>query len=132
MDIKILIADDDESLRRVLQFKLKQNGYDVNVAEDGQKAYELLKTKRFDILLCDMKMPGLTGIELLEKSGLAEIEIKEGDDAIRISRSSSVVAGVPATSNPTVLVLKKPHQFWHDTLIANFAQCGCHSLANPS
>lgn len=35
-------------------------------------------------------------IELLEKSGLAEIEIKEGDDAIRISRSSSVIAGVPA------------------------------------
>jgi acetyl-CoA carboxylase biotin carboxyl carrier protein len=35
-------------------------------------------------------------IELLENSGLAEIEIKEGDDAIRISRSSAVVAGVPA------------------------------------
>ncbi len=68
MDVKILIADDDASLRRVLQFKLKQNGYNVSVAEDGQKAYELLKNKRFDILLCDMKMPGLNGIELLEKS----------------------------------------------------------------
>jgi acetyl-CoA carboxylase biotin carboxyl carrier protein len=47
-------------------------------------------------------------IELLENSGLAEIEIKEGDDAIRISRSSAVVAGVPAAVPAAVAPLAAP------------------------
>jgi len=68
MAAKILIADDDASLRRVIQFKLKQKGFDVAVVEHGQAALDYLKLDRYDLLLSDMKMPGLSGIELLEKS----------------------------------------------------------------
>lgn len=106
MDIKILIADDDASLRRVLQFKLKQNGYYVNVAEDGQKAYDLLKTKRFDILLCDMKMPGLTGIELLEKSK----EVQPDLQVILITAFATIGQAVEAIKLGAFDYLTKPFE----------------------
>jgi len=76
MNARILIADDDASLRRVIQYKLKQKGYDVAVAEDGISALEILKSGKFDLLLCDMKMPGLNGIELLEKSRETQADLE--------------------------------------------------------
>ena len=68
MNRKILLADDDAALRRVIQFKLKQKGYDVTAVEDGRAALSSLKASRYDLLLSDMKMPGMNGIELLEKA----------------------------------------------------------------
>jgi len=65
--VRILLADDDAALRRVLQFKLQQKGYDVTVAVDGAEALERLKEGAFDLLLSDMRMPRLTGIELLDR-----------------------------------------------------------------
>lgn len=63
--IKILLADDDTSLRKVVTYKLKQKGYDITAVADGQQALNEIKSNQFDLLLTDMKMPHLNGIELL-------------------------------------------------------------------
>jgi DNA-binding NtrC family response regulator len=64
--MRILLADDDPSLRRVVQVKLQRNGYTVEAVADGSTALELLELDSFDLLLSDIRMPGIDGIELLE------------------------------------------------------------------
>ncbi len=67
MSIRILLADDDDALRRVIQYKLEQEGYEVFPVNDGEKALSELKTKQYDLVLSDIKMPRLTGVQLLEQ-----------------------------------------------------------------
>jgi two-component system NtrC family response regulator len=64
--MNILLADDDQSLRRVLQFKLNKAGHDVTAVENGQKALDCLREDGWDLLISDIKMPDIDGIELLE------------------------------------------------------------------
>ncbi len=73
---KILLADDDTALRRVLEFKLRKNGFDVIAVSDGEEALAKLKGNTFDLLLADIRMPRLTGIELLEKVRVVEPSLK--------------------------------------------------------
>jgi DNA-binding NtrC family response regulator len=68
MSIRILIADDDASLRRVIEVKLRQKGYDVKAVGDGQAALSELSHGVFDLLLSDMKMPNMNGLALLERA----------------------------------------------------------------
>ena len=75
MKTAILVVDDDAALRRIIQYKLAQHGYAVSVAVDGDEAVALLRGTRFDLVLSDMKMPGLTGIELLEQAKKIQPEI---------------------------------------------------------
>ncbi|HHI02952.1 MAG TPA: sigma-54-dependent Fis family transcriptional regulator, partial [candidate division Zixibacteria bacterium] len=67
MSIRILLADDDDALRRVIQYKLEQEGYEVSTVNDGEKALDELKSGQFDLVLSDIKMPKLTGVQLLEQ-----------------------------------------------------------------
>jgi DNA-binding NtrC family response regulator len=62
----ILIADDDSSFRRVVEYQLKQAGYDVLTAEDGKKALEIFSQSRCHAVLTDLDMPELTGNQLLK------------------------------------------------------------------
>jgi two-component system response regulator PilR (NtrC family) len=65
-DERILIVDDEEGLRKVLQLLLKKEGYDVTVASGGTEALECLDREVFDAVISDIKMPGMSGIELLK------------------------------------------------------------------
>jgi len=62
---RILVADDDVSLRRVLQVQLEQEGYEVAVAASGHQTLSILQLRSFDLLITDLKMPGMSGVELL-------------------------------------------------------------------
>jgi DNA-binding NtrC family response regulator len=62
----ILIADDDSSFRRVLEYQEKQAGYDVLTAEDGKQALEIFSQNRCHAVLTDLDMPELSGNELLK------------------------------------------------------------------
>ena len=64
---RILVVDDEESLRRVTQLRLQQAGYDVATAADGNQALAFLERNPRDLVLTDLRMPGLSGIELLER-----------------------------------------------------------------
>ena len=64
---RILIVDDDESLRRVMQVQLEQEGYSVTSASGGQAAMNTLERSPQDLMIVDLKMPGLSGVEVLKR-----------------------------------------------------------------
>jgi two-component system response regulator AtoC len=64
--VKILIIDDDPGLRRSLSLILSDAGYDVLVAEDGEVGLTIARDQRPDIILCDVRMPKLGGLQFLE------------------------------------------------------------------
>ncbi len=63
---KLLIVDDDLSLREFLTLFLRREGYEVEVAANGQRALELLTEQPFDLVLTDLRMPRMGGLELLD------------------------------------------------------------------
>ena len=64
---RILVVDDDESLRRVMQVQLEDLGYDVATAADGDSALRSLRLSVRELVISDLKMPGMSGIDLLKK-----------------------------------------------------------------
>jgi two-component system response regulator PilR (NtrC family) len=66
MKSRILVVDDEDSIREFLEIMLKKEGYEVTTAEDGLRAKEILVKKSFDMVISDMQMPHMTGIELLK------------------------------------------------------------------
>jgi len=62
---RILVIDDDATVRRSLEVALKKNGYDVNVAETGKEAIKKSKAKLYNLALVDLRLPDMDGIELL-------------------------------------------------------------------
>ncbi len=65
MKPRILVVDDEESIREFLDIMLKKEGYEVSLADNGEAAIEFLKKRSFDMVISDMQMPKVTGIELL-------------------------------------------------------------------
>ena len=62
---RVLVVDDEENLRRVTQLKLQQAGYEATTASDGARALELLARHPQDLIITDLKMPGMSGLDLL-------------------------------------------------------------------
>jgi DNA-binding response OmpR family regulator len=64
---KILLVEDDPFLIDIYQKKLKDSGFRVEVAKDGEKALEILKEKNFDLMLLDIVLPKIDGWKILEE-----------------------------------------------------------------
>ncbi len=64
--MKILVVDDEKNIRESLRIILEQDGYEVSAAENGLSAQRLIESDSFDAGIFDLKMPGLSGLELLE------------------------------------------------------------------
>ena len=64
---RILVADDEESMRWVLSKALRKKGFSVDLARDGSEALRLLKENPYEMAILDIKMPGITGLELLDR-----------------------------------------------------------------
>lgn len=64
---KILVIDDEELVRNFIHETLRRNGYEVSVAKNGKEGISLVKEKSYDLVFTDMKMPDLTGIDVLKK-----------------------------------------------------------------
>lgn len=62
----ILVVDDDERLRKLLQRFLLEHGMHVSVAADGFEAQQMMEWFRFDMMIVDVMMPGMTGLELVQ------------------------------------------------------------------
>ena len=62
---RILLVDDDDSFRRIVEYNLREEDYQVTMAGDGLEALEIFKQQPFDLIVSDVKMPGMDGIELL-------------------------------------------------------------------
>ncbi len=62
---RILVVDDEAPVREVLRRFLEQNGYEAVTAESGEAALQRCRTEPVDLMLLDMNMPGLTGLDVL-------------------------------------------------------------------
>ena len=65
---RILVVDDEDTIRLVLAKYLRTRGFEVATAESGDAALETLSTARFDLMLCDVRMPGLSGVEIVPRA----------------------------------------------------------------
>jgi two-component system nitrogen regulation response regulator GlnG len=64
---RILVADDEESMRWVLSKALKRKGFSVDLAIDGRQALSMIQESSYDLAILDIKMPGINGLDLLDK-----------------------------------------------------------------
>src|SRR5262252_4785826 len=72
---QILVVDDEPNLRRVLSAQLERDGYDVHTAEDGEQALVMLKEHHIDLVISDLRMPKVDGMELLRRVVASEDSI---------------------------------------------------------
>ena len=100
----ILIIDDEKSIRGTLKEILEYEKYEVDEAEDGMKGLALMEKKRYDIVLCDIKMPKMDGIEVLGK-----IREKGLDSpVVMISGHGNVETAVESLKNGAYDFISKP------------------------
>jgi DNA-binding NtrC family response regulator len=101
---KILILDDEKSIRMTLREILEYEKYEVEEAKDGAEGLEMIRKNSYDIILCDIKMPKMDGIEVLEKAA------EEGIDTqfIMVSAHGTIETAVEATKKGAFDFIQKP------------------------
>ena len=72
---RVLVVDDERSMRELLAIVLKRDGYEVLVAENGRTALDLLRRERVDILITDIRMPEMNGVDLLREAKRIDPEV---------------------------------------------------------
>lgn len=101
---RILLAEDDDSLRGFLTTNLKRAGHDVIACSDGDEAWTALERETFDLLLTDIVMPGLDGIELARRAAELDSDLKivfiTGFAAVALSQTSLAPAKAKVLSKP--------------------------------
>ena len=65
---RVLVVDDEEALRHVLDLLFRREGFEVLEASSGEQAVEVLQRERVDVMFCDVRMPGMGGLALIEKA----------------------------------------------------------------
>ncbi|WP_320168373.1 sigma-54 dependent transcriptional regulator [Mangrovibacterium marinum] len=101
---KILVVDDERSIRNTLKDILEYEKYQVDVAEDGNAGLNLVKKNEYDIVLCDIKMPGMDGIEVLGKIQEAGIDTP----VVMISGHGNIDTAVESIKKGAYDFIEKP------------------------
>jgi two-component system response regulator HydG len=102
----LLVADDDPAVRESLERTLKREGYRVVVASDGQAGLAQLRAGGVDLVLADLKMPGLSGLELLKAAKSVAPDV----DVIMLTAFGTVEEAVQAMKDGAYDFLTKPFQ----------------------
>ena len=102
--MKILIIDDERSIRNSLGEILTDEGYDVDAAEDGTVGCAMAEKEKYNIIFCDIKMPGMDGIEVLDK--LNEMEIDSA--VVMISGHGDIATAVECIKKGAFDFIPKP------------------------
>ncbi len=102
--MKILIVDDERAIRNSLKEILMDEGYEADVAEDGPSALEAAGKEKYDVIFCDIKMPGMEGTEVLEKL------VEEGIDSavVMISGHGDIQTAVECIKKGAFDFIQKP------------------------
>jgi DNA-binding NtrC family response regulator len=100
----ILIIDDEKAIRKTLSEILSFEGYKIDEASDGEEGLKKFKDKSYDVVLCDIKMPKIDGIEFLQKAGEANPDIP----IIMISGHGNIETAVEAVKTGAYDYISKP------------------------
>ncbi|HNY05135.1 MAG TPA: sigma-54 dependent transcriptional regulator [Candidatus Egerieousia sp.] len=102
--MKVLIIDDEKSIRMALKDILEDEGHEVALAEDGKKGLEQALASNFDVIFCDIKMPGMDGVEVLDKL------VEEGIESsvVMISGHGSIDTAVECIKKGAFDFIQKP------------------------
>ena len=119
---KILVVDDEVLMRNFLVEAFKRKGLDAVSAENGAKALQMIKEHSFDLVITDMKMPGMTGLELLK--GVKEISPRTL--VIVVTAFGTIENAVEAMQSGAFHYLIKP--FSLESLMANIEKANQHLL----
>ena len=102
--MKILIVDDERSIRNSLKEILSDEGYDVDVAENGVSACAMVEKERYDVIFCDIKMPEMDGVETLTR--LTEMGIDAA--VVMISGHGDIETAVECIKKGAFDFIQKP------------------------
>lgn len=100
----ILLIDDEKSIRNVLKDILQHEGYRVEEAADGEQGLKLLAAQSFDLVLCDIKMPKMDGLEVLDQIMLLQPDVP----VIMISGHGTIETAVDAVKKGAFDFIAKP------------------------
>jgi two-component system nitrogen regulation response regulator NtrX len=101
---KILIIDDEKSIRSTLREILEYEKYEVEEAKDGEEGLALLEKNQYDVVLCDIRMPKMDGIVVLEKA----IEMEKDAQFIMVSAHGTIETAVECTKKGAYDFIQKP------------------------
>ncbi|MCL5023785.1 MAG: sigma-54 dependent transcriptional regulator [Nitrospirae bacterium] len=104
MKFRILVAEDEEITLKHLVYTLKREGYDVTGTKNGREALEQISRDHYDVLITDIKMPEMNGIELLEKAKEKDYEI----EVLIITGFGSIGSAVEAMKKGAYEYVTKP------------------------
>ncbi len=104
---RVLIIDDDLSMLELAEFHLQAQGYETARAETGEEGLKLVEGSRFDVILTDLQLPDLGGIEVVKRLK----EISPESEIIMISGHGSVAKAVEATKAGAFYFVEKPVEF---------------------
>ena len=107
MAYKALVIDDDIATLEFMKFQLKDEGFDVTTAERGQKALDFVRETEFDIILTDLNLPDLNGVELVKQSK----QISPDTEIIMITGFGSMEKAIEATKAGAFHYVEKPVNF---------------------
>lgn len=102
--VKILIVDDEKNIRYTLREILEFENYAIDEAKDGEEALEMIRKNEYNLALCDVKMPKMNGIELLEKV----MQLGKEIEFIMISAHANIDLAVEATKKGAYDFIQKP------------------------
>jgi DNA-binding NtrC family response regulator len=124
-DKKILIVDDESEMRAALETTLKREGYDTCTAEDGMEALKFFENNHFDVVVSDVKMPHLNGVDLLR----AIKQKSPTTSVIMMTAYGDIDNAVEAMRTGAYDYLLKP--FSADILISTINRAFVENLAHP-
>jgi two-component system, NtrC family, nitrogen regulation response regulator GlnG len=117
MSARILIADDEDSLRWVLEKGLRQAGYDVSAAKDGESALRAFEAEPFDLVFLDIRMPGMDGLTALAKLR----ELRPDAHVIVMTAHGTMETAIQAMQRGAYDYLAKPFDLDEVVLLAERA-----------
>jgi len=112
---KILVVDDEDVLRQMLTDVLQEEGFDVEIARNGFEAIGKINKNHFDLIITDVMMPEVDGIEVLKKAK----EIDPDSDVIVMTGYASVETAVQSMRLGAVDYITKPFNIDHIKIIVN-------------
>ncbi|MBI4240337.1 MAG: sigma-54-dependent Fis family transcriptional regulator, partial [Candidatus Rokubacteria bacterium] len=116
-EARILVADNEPSMRELLSITLKRDGYDVSTADGGEAAIEAVRREPFDLVITDVRMPKVDGIQVLK----AVKDLAPDTVVIMITAFSSTENAVEAMKLGAYDYITKPFKLDEIKLIINNA-----------